>query len=151
MKVLLDTNVLYRLAELHHPHHAVAAASLVRLVAAHDQPCLVPQVVYEYWVVATRPRERNGLGMSAEDVNRTIDAWDGRFTLLRDERRVYDDWRELVSRYQIKGKPAHDARLVAAMLRHAVTSLVTFNVADFSRYTEIKVYSPEELLHDSAS
>lgn len=151
MKVLLDTNALCRRAELHHPHHAVAAAALVRLVAENHQPCLVPQVVYEYWVVATRPCEQNGLGMSSEGVSRTIDAWDGKLAFLRDERRVFDDWRDLVSRYRIKGKPAHDARLVAAMLRHGVTSLVTFNVADFLRYTEIKVYSPEDILHDSAS
>jgi hypothetical protein len=54
---------------------------------------------------------------------------------------------QLVRNYDIKGKPAHDARLVAAMLRHDVTDLVTFNAGDFARYDEINVHTPEDIVH----
>ena len=37
----------------------------------------------------------------------------------------------------MKGKEAHDARIVAAMLAHRVSNLLTFNMGDFKRYTQI--------------
>jgi predicted nucleic acid-binding protein len=46
----------------------------------------------------------------------------------------------------VKGKNAHDARLVAAMQRHGLTRLLTFNKPDFMRFPGINVYSPAEVL-----
>lgn len=34
----------------------------------------------------------------------------------------------------VRGKPAHDARLVAAMRLHGITRILTFNVGDYARY-----------------
>jgi hypothetical protein len=42
----------------------------------------------------------------------------------------------------VLGKSAHDARLIAAMLAHGVTRLLTFNVADFNRFPGITVLDP---------
>ena len=39
----------------------------------------------------------------------------------------------------------HDARLVAAMIVHGIPNLLTFNLPDFKRFTEITVISPEEV------
>lgn len=57
MKVVLDTNVLLRMAVVSHPTHAEAVAAVYRIRQRGDQPAIVPQVLYEYWVVATRPFE----------------------------------------------------------------------------------------------
>jgi predicted nucleic acid-binding protein len=119
MRVLLDTNVLCRLAEKGHPLHAAVEGAVARLRGEAHELCLVPQVLYEYWVVATRTATENGLGMSPADVDRAIDYWLDLFTLLRDERGVFPLWRELVRQHEVKGKNAHDARLVAAMKRLA--------------------------------
>ena len=56
------------------------------------------------------------------------------------------EWERLVDHYQVKGKNGHDARLVAAMIVHGIERLLTFNVADFRRYREITVISPESVL-----
>jgi len=40
------------------------------------------------------------------------------------------------------GKPSHDARLVAAMLAHGVTHILTFNDTDFRRYAGITPVVP---------
>ena len=48
---------------------------------------------------------------------------------------------------EVKGKNAHDTRLVAAMQRHRVTTLVTFNTPDFARFTGINVFSPADILN----
>lgn len=107
--------------------------------------CLVPQVVYEYWVVATRPTADNGFGMASTDVNQAIDHWCDLFVLLRDERGIFSIWRDLVVSNNVSGKNDHDARLVAAMKRHDIRHLLTFNIADFQRYSEIERLDPREV------
>ena len=51
-----------------------------------------------------------------------------------------------MTRLSVKGKQAHDARLAAAMLRHSVTHLLTYNTSDFQRYPEITALSPVSVL-----
>lgn len=72
-----------------------------------------------------------------------------RFSLLNDERGVFTRWHELVAAHSIKGKVAHDARIAAAMLRHGLTNLLTFNKPDFERFTAIEVITPAEVLAGS--
>ncbi len=139
MRILLDTNVLCRLAEKGHPSHAAAEAAVTSLRDGGHELCLVPQVLYEYWVVVTRPQSDNGLGMPTADVRKAIDLWIELFTLFRDERGVFSVWRELASQHDVKGKGAHDARLVAAMKRHGLEHLLTFNVSDFRRYQGLEI------------
>ena len=146
MSILLDTNILLRLADEGSPSHAEALAA-VEVLEMSDRECvIVPQVLYEYWVVATRPMANNGLGMSINAVNRAVDRWTTAFRLLLDERGVFTRWYSLVTSHEVKGKAAHDARLVAAMQRHRVMNVLTFNQPDFIRFTSIKVFTPTEIL-----
>jgi hypothetical protein len=67
--ILLDTNVLTRMARSTDPQSGVARAAIKALRQRSEQLILVPQNIYEFWVVATRPpgvppTGRNGLGMS---------------------------------------------------------------------------------------
>lgn len=48
--------------------------------------------------------------------------------------------------HAVGGKNAHDARLVAAMLAHGLTHLLTFNAADFRRFTAVTVADPSGVL-----
>jgi predicted nucleic acid-binding protein len=107
--------------------------------------CLVPQVHYEFWVVATRSLTQNGLGMSVTEAEKSLERLTlPLFRILRDERAIYRYWGDLVNRYAIHGKAAHDARLVAAMLRDGIRQILTFNTADFKRYSEIEVVDPRD-------
>ena len=67
----------------------------------------------------------------------------------RDERTVLDHWENLVAGHDVRGKNAHDARLVAAMRRHGLTHILTFNFQDFVRFTEIKVLTPEDAVRSA--
>jgi predicted nucleic acid-binding protein len=51
-----------------------------------------------------------------------------------------------VEAYSVIGKPAHDARIVALMLAHGVTQLLTLNPSDFARYQGITTVTPQEIL-----
>ncbi len=64
------------------------------------------------------------------------------FAILPDAAEALAEWERLVIRHQVSGKKAHDARLVAAMNVHGVSRILTFNGADFSRYSGITVIEP---------
>lgn len=142
MLILVDTNLTLRLVEPEHAQHAVAAKAIAALDDSAHQLVIVPQVVYEFWSVATRPRDRNGLGMKVVDAESKLDGLMPTFKLLRDERTIFEIWQQLVIDYEVSGKQVHDARLVAAMLRHGISHLLTFNGAAFTRYAEVAVVEP---------
>jgi predicted nucleic acid-binding protein len=145
VRILLDTNVLLRVSDPNHAHHPQAAAAVDSLDADGHELRTVPQNLYEYWVVATRPLADNGLGFTSHEVQPYLARIKGLFPLLRDERGILDRWEALVSTLDVRGRKAHDARLVAAMQRHGLTHILTFNDADFARYSGITVLTPRSV------
>ena len=143
-RYLLDTNVLLRAAAPKSAHHAAAVESIKRLLARGDEVFLVPQVLVEFWSVATRPVEVNGYGWSAKDAEAKVAELLRQFPLLPEGPPVFPEWLRLVTRYGIIGKQVHDARLVAQLNVHGVTHLLTFNVGDFQPYGTLAV-SPEQV------
>lgn len=144
MTILLDTNLLLRAVQPEHGDHEVANRAVRRLRNSGHELCLVPQVVYEFWVVATRPSEVNGLGLSIERASREVGQALSIFTIRRDERAIFERWTQLVAQHSVSGKAAHDCRLVAAMQRHGISHLLTFNVGDFARYEGLIAIHPRE-------
>lgn len=151
MKVLVDTNVLLRLVHLGHTHQLIAAAAIQQIRQKRHEPCAVPQVYYEYWAVATRPEDANGLGFTVTDAQSQLTHLKDLIPPHRDERGISERWEELVVRHSVRGKSTHDARLVAAMLRHNITYLLTFDHSDFARYTEIKALAPDAVVAGTVS
>lgn len=145
MNVLLDTNILTRLAQASHPLHSTAASAVHNLGSIGRTLCIVPQNLYEFWAVATRPIRDNGLGLTVSEASAELDRIKRAFILLRDPPSLPDEWEELVVRFDCKGKPSHDARLVAAMLLHGFDELLTFNRQDFARYAGIIILDPAAL------
>jgi predicted nucleic acid-binding protein len=145
MSFLVDTNVLLRSAQPSHSMHADAVRSVRELLARGELLSIIPQNVIEYWAVATRPVEANGLGLSVADTVHELTRLKGIFRVIPDTPAIFKEWESLVGRYAVKGKEAHDARIVAAMLAHRIPNLLTFNTADFKRYTEITVISPQDV------
>lgn len=144
MKVLVDTNILARLSQAGHPQQSIAASAVKSLLEAGHELRIVPQVIYEYWAIATRPADENGLGLTITEAQGRLLEFKTLLPPLRDERGILDRWQELVVDRAVRGKPSHDARIVAAMLRHGMTHLLTFNDADFKRYPEVTVLLPSQ-------
>ena len=145
MNVLVDTNILGRLMEPGHPHHRAAGDAVDVLIGRGDSPCLVPQVCYEFWVVVTRPLANNGLGFTAARAGTELSRIRLLFPLLPDLPAVFPEWERLVTTYSVTGKPAHDTRLVAAMIVHGLTHVLPYNGGDFSRFAGITVLDPVSL------
>jgi predicted nucleic acid-binding protein len=141
---LIDTNVLLRLLQPRHPQYSTAAAAVAELRKQRADLCVAPQNLVEFWVVATRPAVNNGLGMSPLMIAGELRALNGLFRLLEGKPGVAGAWEMLVGKHLVSGKQAHDAHLVAVMLVYAVTSILTFNIADFQRYSGITVLDPAQ-------
>jgi len=83
--------------------------------------------------------------MTAVQAEAELHRLEGQFPLLADTPAVYHEWRRLVTAYGVVGVRAHDTRLVASMVAHQVTHLLTFNVPDFARYAEIVLVHPNAI------
>jgi len=113
MAVLLDTNVLLRLLQPHHPHCPAAERALKTLRKRNEVLNLTAQNLVEFWAAVTRPPDENGLGFTTEQAIAEINALNRLFVLLP-EAPLLKEWRRLVVAYRVSGKNTHDARLVAA-------------------------------------
>ena len=71
------------------------------------------------------------------------------FLLLPETPDFVAEWEKLVVAHDVKGRPAHDARLVAAMLVHGIGRILTFNVRDFARYPGVAVLDPDQVVAGS--
>jgi predicted nucleic acid-binding protein len=144
MAVLLDTNILLRLLQPHHPHCPLAERALSTLRKRNEVLNLAAQNLVEFWAAITRPVDENGLGFTTEQAMVEVNALKRLFVLLP-EAPLLEEWGRLVAAYRVSGKNTHDARLVAAMIVHGVSSILTFNIQDFTRYAEIAVVDPKAI------
>jgi predicted nucleic acid-binding protein len=143
---LADTNILLRLAEPHDPEYTIVRGAMDALVARGGYPCFAAQNMVEFWNVCTRPLAKNGFGLSSAETDARAQIIEARFQFLPDTERVHAEWRRLVVQYSVSGAQVHDARLVAAMIVHGVTNLLTLNDRDFARYSGIVALNPRAVL-----
>ncbi|MHB8500410.1 MAG: type II toxin-antitoxin system VapC family toxin [Candidatus Acidiferrales bacterium] len=147
MRVLLDTNILLRTAQPNHSLCPQATHAVSKLIRQKEAVFICPQNITEFWNVATRAIEQNGLGWSPEEVLQEVGSMEKLLNLLPDVPAIYTAWKQLVSTYRIHGVKVHDARLVAIMNVYSVESILTFNSVDFERFKSITVIHPSSLLH----
>ena len=101
------------------------------------------QNVAEFWNVATRPEEKNGMGLTFEQAEEAVRWIEREFELLTEDQGTYHQWKRLVVRFRVSGRQVHDARLVAQMLEHDIFHLLTANIKDFQRYPFLHLLDPE--------
>ena len=145
---LLDTNILLRMSNRDDPYQSSIDRVLRFLVARGARLCVTSQILGEFWNVSTRPRERNGLGLSILDTLELIERIERDFELLPDSRAVRDRWRTLLVLHQVQGAQVHDARLAASMYVHGIDRILTINVRDLKRFPGLRAVSPSEWVRD---
>jgi predicted nucleic acid-binding protein len=146
MRVLLDTNILLRSAQPTHPLCSQATHAVSKLLRQKESIFFCAQNIAEFWNVATRPTGANGLGMKSDEVLMEISSIENLFTLLPEIPGIYAEWKRIVAHHSVQGVKVYDARLVAIMAVYAVDSILTFNFADFKRYSSITALQPSSLL-----
>ena len=142
---LVDSNILLRIPRWNDPADAYVDGAVAALRKSGAVLYFTHQNIAEFWNVATRPVMANGLGLSPQETRREVRSIERAMVLLPDGPTVYAAWRDLVATHSVSGRQVHDARLVAAMMVHGVTHLLTLNTADFERYPEITPIHPRSV------
>lgn len=142
MSCLVDTNILTGITDRHGARHSVCKRALETFRRRGEALYIGAQNASEFWAVATRPEAANGLGLLPAQAEAELWDLEKTVTWLEEPPELGVRWRELVNRYEVRGKQAHDARLVAFMLCHGLDQILTLNTDDFARYTEITALHP---------
>jgi hypothetical protein len=122
MSVLVDTNVLLRGTQVDHVTRGLALDAIGQLWREGEVVAVVPEV--------------------HERVAEILDV----FEFLGEPPGLFSEWQRLVVRSDVSGRPAHDTRLVAAMMLHDIPRLLTFNKAHFRRYAGITAIAADDLI-----
>lgn len=149
MSYLVDTNILLRLVQKNSPMHFDTQRAILMLKRQGELLYIIPQNLIEFWAVATRLINSNGLGLSTDQAVEETDKLKKIFILHLDTPAIFGEWESLIVKYQVMGKKVHDARLVAAMITHQITHLLTFNIDDFKRFSEIVLVDPRNITPQS--
>lgn len=147
MTHIVDTSILIRQTDTRSADRPLAVRATRNLLQSGEELNTFAQNMIEFWAVATRPFEANGLNMSPAQADAERRRWEAAIPLRFDPPDVYARWVYLVNQYNVSGKPTHDARIVAAMLAHGLTHILTFNGRDFRRFAPegIVVVDPAEV------
>ena len=136
-RVFVDTNILLAATDTDRVYHAAAVEFLedggqgiLRLFAC-------AQIFREYLVVATRPVEGNGLGLSTRDACENVRHFRSLIEVLPEDHATSDRLITLCQRHRLVGNRIHDANLVAVMIENGLRQLKTFNPSDFSVFDSI--------------
>ena len=133
-RVMVDTNVLLAATDESRSEHHDALTILNDWPGGATTLCTSGQILREYLAVATRPAERNGLGLKLSDALGNVRAIRERTTLLAEDAKVADRLLGLLADVECGGKQIHDANVIATMLVHGVGTVVTRNLDDFARF-----------------
>jgi predicted nucleic acid-binding protein len=130
----VDTNVLVYHTARSAPLRDRSRAALAR-VAAGERLAISRQILREYIAVMTRPQTR-GKALTLTEATADTAAFLRRFSVLEDGPPVWHQLMEL-------SRQVHDANVVAAMPAHGERRLLTFNEADFRRFSAlIEIVTP---------
>ncbi len=129
--------------------HQEAVQAVSTLLERGEQVCIVPQNITEFWCAATRREgSANGLGMTIAAAHEEVRRICTLLALRPETDSIYPEWLDLVMAHGVSGIDVYDARLVAAMRVYGIKNLLTFDARDFSRYAEIQVFQPKDIVPD---
>ncbi len=133
-RVMLDTNVFLAATDQSRAEHRDALTLLNRWSDGDTTLFVSGQILREYLAVATRPADNNGLGLKSAEATGNVRAIQQRTALLTEDTRVAERLLRLLDDIQFGGRQVHDANIVATMLVHGVSTVITMNTGDFQRF-----------------
>lgn len=142
--VLADTNVYLSATDRSRSNHGDAWRFFQRCTAAGIHCAVTGQILREYLVVATRPVDVNGLGLSLDDALSNVTVFRGRTVFLEENEAVSRELYALIRRYSITGKRVHDANIAAVIAVHHIPYLITANKDDFVAFESLHLLTPRE-------
>ena len=140
----LDTNILLAACDLARTTHLDCLRVITETGASGRHPVTSLQVFREFMVVATRPLENNGLGLTSLEAIENIKEFRHFCAVLEPQPAEWQHLERLVATLELKGKRIHDANIAATMLSSGIEWLTTDNPTDFNGIDEIKLLTSKQ-------
>ncbi len=141
-KAFVDTNVLLRALSPRLAHHIESEALIYQMWRDGVDLWVNRQVIREYLVRATHPATFSP-AYTLEQVLAQLKTIQTLFRVADETAQTTEKLLELVQKYPTLGKQVHDANIVATMLTYGIDTLLTINVADMKRFSDvIQIISP---------
>jgi predicted nucleic acid-binding protein len=134
-KAFVDTNIVLRAILDELPQHRETEALIQSLWERDVELWISRQVIREYLVQATHPKTLT-VPLTIEQVKRQVEMLTHLFRITDETPIVTQHLLDLLQNYPTRGKQIHDANIVASMLAYEIDTLVTLNLADFTRYSD---------------
>ncbi len=131
--MFLDTNVLVRARFEAAPRHVPARRWMQEVADGGEALRISRQVLREYLATVTRPQGWSP-PLAIDTALQHVSVLETAFEILEDGPRVTRTLTALCREVPVAGKQIHDANIVATMLAHGESRLLTFNPGDFRRY-----------------
>lgn len=142
---LLDTNIILRFANPQSSEYEAINNAIFQILLQGGQCFITPQVLIEFWVVATRPVAVNGLGWTPEETERAVQMLINQFEWLEETPDIFRLWLSLATTHKISGKRTHDLRIQAVVLAHNISYILTLNPKDFVEVEGITIIHPNSI------
>jgi predicted nucleic acid-binding protein len=104
--LLIDTNILVRTLQPHHPLYSIADRAIRQLLRQGREFHIVPQNLIELWAVLTRPMAYNGLGLMTVAALAELERLKNIFLLLPETPAIFPAWEALVGLLMVRGSIA---------------------------------------------
>ena len=104
MSYFLDTNILLRTLVTDDPNYQITMSAIASLRRGKERLFIAPQNLIELWNVATRPADKNGLGLSPDEAQAEVARLKELFILLPEREQIYPEWEQLVKTYSMTYK-----------------------------------------------
>ena len=134
--IVVDRNILVFANAPTAPFHLAAVANLNLLAALGVELCINRQILREYLATLSRP-QFFGNPVPASILVADIGRFESQFRILEDGPIVTSHLVNFVNTIPCGGKQIHDANIVATMLAHGISRILTHNTADFARFAAI--------------
>lgn len=144
--ILLDTNILLTATDRSRQGFEEARELFTRALELGVHLCVSGQIIREYLVVATRPIEVNGLGLSPSEAVHNIHSFTRRLVFLEESELVSSELLSLIQKHELNGKRIHDTNIVALMHVEHINTIISCNPEDFSPFSHIQVMSIRSFL-----
>ena len=139
--VFIDTNVLVYATLAHSPLQQAAQQAIQTQAQAGTTLWISRQIIREYLAVLTRPQTFS-LPVPIATLINEITSFESQYQIAEDGPQVTKGLLNLITQIPTGGKQIHDANIVATMLSHSVTQILTHNIGDFNRYSSLIIVIP---------
>lgn len=132
----IDTNIIVFASDSRSLWHQSSKEAINNLLNEKFRLFISPQILREYISVASRSMEAEK-SVPWNKIMKNYEDFQKDFILIGEGQNTVNELGKLLLKIPSSGKQVHDANIVATMLAHGISNLLTHNTSDFSRYSQL--------------